>query len=268
MYGGFAGGSWIKVEAFDNGNVIYSGYGANGPESYIGNVGLEKISNIYNTFLRNDFLALNERYNSYIVYDDFYISITMYTDADSHKVTTNTGTIQHAILPWKTQFRTIEDSLYGLIDIVRTDIQQGKVEIYRRMPVYEWLFNDDYPIMSDETRQIQVSDNVYEYIDSIYQIGHYPGYNFYYADGMLYRVRPDTSNTLWIYYPFEPIEWPFETKLSDIDETGYIIYDEDYLLMRNIIHSNTLFHYYYDSLSGEDAAIYSIEFTQGNYFDD
>ena len=267
VFGGIAGMSWTTVEIFEDGNVIYTGHGQNGTESYTGMLNTDQQRKIYSVFMENEFFNLDSNYFTSVVFDDFHISLILKTETDSHRVIANQATVERSILPWKWRFEAICDSMFKVADLVKTNVEQAKVEVYSFNSVYQWPYDDLSQYIVNDFALVGIDQETHQYLDSLNQIDQTTSYVYIHIDSIVYNVVVDTSDYMRIYYPFRPIKWFLDTKLSEIGENGLMVYDEDYV---NLIDSlnNSNYKYFYDSLTSEDAAIYRIKLTEGNYFEE
>ncbi|UCE18133.1 MAG: hypothetical protein JSV84_14920 [Gemmatimonadota bacterium] len=236
----------------------------------------EKLNEIYNTLMVNNFLGLDSQYlPDKVIMDDLVYTITLESStarkeivASGHCSANHCGESN-----WPDELHTIIDYLQQVITMLKEDVQSGKVTIASKTILEEWPFGDRITLSDHLYGNVGADEEIFNHFKeySLWnkQVAYYEGEWIYNLNGSGgYGLSYDDLDTFYIaiHDRNEPIQWSFETKLSDIPEEGVILVGSDYVSLKEAIEEMHYPWYFMDSDLKSGEYVYEIVVLHGSGF--
>lgn len=262
--GGFGGVNKVLIIE-ENKDFSYSSRDYN----FAGVIEEDHRKKILNGLFSNNFFILKEEYfHKQQVMDVLTFSFIFKSGEIVKEVTGHGGVFPKAV-------ENIIDILTDVIKDLKTTISSGKVIPYAKSTLAEWPFSDQVKLADNVSKKVFVGKEIFDHFKERYLQGLKIAY---YEDGLIYRLN--TNGAFGIPYEDhdefyitihdsrEPFQWPpeVETKLADIPPEGIMVYDENYIKIRDYFSRYYYPWYFIEGDVVDENPVYEFRLRHGSNF--
>ena len=262
-------GMYKGLEVFENHKVTYQG------DSYRikGNISQEKLYELYNLLVNNDYFNLDSLYEpEQIVMDDIYTTITFQSSTRSKTVTVSSYySYMSDDAAWKDKMRIICKYLNDYITALTDTVTTGKVTVRSKSILEEWPFSEKISLADNLSKNVGVDEEVYNYLKEQHyrdiKVTFFEGEYLYHMNGSGgYGLTYSELDTFYIsiHSRNHGIFWPFEMKLSEITDEGYNINGPDLLWLSDTLNATHYPRLVYDTSIKTGEYVYELSLLYGN----